>query len=167
MEFVLLAGLRSFAQLFSLLFSLYDDICSKFPSALWPRHLQTSAVPADSRCSFIFTSQNKRSSATPGCSFNSASFFSRICECLVPYFDSTSSEPRNVFFFSLVHGCILVTHFTSPGWCLVSLVLPELCIVMMTLSLLRFYLERPCCVFLSWYVFPLGLVLNILGLKDR
>lgn len=75
MEFVLLAGLRSFAQLFSLLFSLYDDICSKFPSALWPRHLQTSAVPADSRCSFIFTSQNKRSSATPGCSFNSASFF--------------------------------------------------------------------------------------------
>lgn len=41
----------------------------------------------------------------------------RICdECLVPYFDSSSPDSRNV---SLVPaGCVLVlfTHSTPPGW---------------------------------------------------
>lgn len=35
---------------------------------------------------------------------------SRICECLVPYFDSSSSDSRNV---SLVPGCVFVHLFTS------------------------------------------------------
>lgn len=88
--------------------------------------------------------------------------FSRICECLVPYFDSTSSESRNVF--------VLWLHLVaSPSilWlCLVSPVLPELCILMMALSLMNFYLERLCYVFLCFYVFYVFFLLDSwIGLK--
>lgn len=129
---VVLAGLWSFAQLFSLLFSLYNDICSIFMSALWSRHLQTSAVPPGSRWFYFHISRLLVVVLT-------VPHFSRICECLVQYFDPSSSDSRNGSFSG---------SWLHPGWCLGSLLLPELCILMMTLSLWRFYLERLCCILL-------------------
>uniref|UniRef100_A0A674NS62 Glycerophosphocholine phosphodiesterase 1 n=1 Tax=Takifugu rubripes TaxID=31033 RepID=A0A674NS62_TAKRU len=74
---------------------------------------------------------------------NTSEFVNAWCRILT----QVLQIPVMVYF--LVHGCILLTRFTSAGWCLVPLSLPEHCILMMTLSLWRFYLERLCYVVVS------------------
>lgn len=82
--------------------------------------------------------------------------FSRICECLVPYFDSSSSDSRNCFFLWFMAASCQLTLNPLAG--LGSLALPEFCILVITLSLFRVYLEPLCYAWLSSFVFSLWLV---------
>lgn len=94
----------------------FNRALQKADLLLWPLSYN-SAVSADSRCNFFFFT-----------------FFiwhlqvvvitvplsSRICECLVPYFDSSSPDSRNV---SLVPGCVLFFYSPRVPWLVFGFIL--------------------------------------------
>lgn len=153
-EFVLPAGLRPFAQPFSLLFRLYGwhllQIDIRTLAKAFCRRQRSRRFPMQLYCRVPKTKE----AAPPQVVVLTLPLFSRICECLVPYFDSTSSESRNVF--------VLWLHLVaSPSilWlCLVSPVLPELCILINdgTLTDELLFEATVLCFLVFLYVFPLG-----------
>lgn len=108
---------------FTSLLSVYADICSRFTFALWPRLLQS---PAESGPSALTSILQLSSLSLIFFIWHLQVFVitvplsSRICECLVPYFDSSSSDSRNV---SLVPGCVLSIYSLHVPWLVFGFIL--------------------------------------------
>lgn len=94
---------------FTSVFTTYTDICSRCLRALWPKMSGSPAEiwplwlykSADARRDLFYRYLNVVVITLP--------LSSRICECLVPYFDPGSDSPDSCN-VSLVPGCVLF-HF--------------------------------------------------------
>lgn len=141
MDFDLLAGLGDLHSCFHLCFHCTMTFALHFGQGICRRQ-HTRRFP------FYFHIPKQKKLCDPMLWFKLCLFFSEFVNVWRHILTRLQNLVMFFFFFPLVHGCILLAHFTSPGWRLVSLVLPELCILMMTLPLLKFYLERMFYVFL-------------------